>query len=468
MRIHSRADTVRRIERQLSARTGIVAARSHDDFERALERMLGVLRLDSLEELSARLSNGQCWDQLLAAVTVGETYFLREPLQFDFIRQVALPELHHRRNCGRPVRAWSAGCASGEEAYSLAIALHEDGLLDCAYVVGSDVCASALAKARAGRYREWAFRAVTEAFVARYFDGRAQERTLRAFIRERVTFVEHNLAAEEAPNMFSDMDLILCRNVLIYFGARTIERVARRLFAALSPGGWLITGPSDPVLSGYAPFMTLVRDCGVLYRRPARESEVGSDEARASPMAAIAQPRAELGAARSPSRAGVQAARSISSDGHVLENVETREAVEADALAHAIREVREAWRAGDSLGLLRACASAIERFPLSAELRYLYGVALLDADRLAEALSAVRQTLYLDPSLSIAQFTLGAILERMQDTQGAARAYRNVRDSVRTCGLDEPIPMSDGISARGLASAAARALRALQVPAEDD
>lgn len=207
---------------------------------------------------------------LLDELTVRETYFFRHPGRFEFIRRHVLPEIRRRRGPEHVVRAWSAGCASGEEAYSLAIMFDQEGLADRSFILGTDISQAALRVATEGAYGASSLRGVPDALIRRYFHRRGYQEVVEDRIRARVLFRCSNLAAdpqEEKEIPSHHMDLILCRNVLIYFDPESVKRVARRLFDSLAEGGWLVTGASDPPLTVGAPFITVCADQGVVYRR---------------------------------------------------------------------------------------------------------------------------------------------------------------------------------------------------------
>ena len=146
----------------------------------------------------------------------GETYFFRDQGQFDLLRLRLLPELIERRRGARILRLWSAGCASGEEAYSLAMLvdmlLPEHHSWDI-FILGSDIDQTALAKARRGRYGQWSFRVAPPALQQRYFQHMGDEWALDERIRHMVTFRAVDLIDEPFPaGELCNMDLILCRN----------------------------------------------------------------------------------------------------------------------------------------------------------------------------------------------------------------------------------------------------------------
>jgi chemotaxis protein methyltransferase CheR len=140
-----------RIAELVARRTGILTTRAQTDLVRVTQQLIQGAGLRDVRELERRLTDGGLWDELIDHVTVRETYFFRDPEQFELIRNVILPELQAARHPLRRLRVWSAGCASGEELYSIAIILHERGLLEDSFLVGTDVSERALATARAGR-----------------------------------------------------------------------------------------------------------------------------------------------------------------------------------------------------------------------------------------------------------------------------------------------------------------------------
>jgi len=416
-----RCPSVELVIRRAMARTGL-----DDD-------VLGYRRL--LETDDAAL------DDLLAELTVGETYFFREPSQFQFIRHTVLPEIRQRRGHDHVLRAWCAGCASGEEAYSLAILLLEEGLAGQCRLLATDLSRASLIKARRGTYGAWSLRGEGALAARPYLHGHGNHYVLDEVVRRLVTFDHLNLALDfdsACATSVWGIDLILCRNVLIYFDPKTVRTVARRLYESLAGGGWLITASTDPPLAGKAPFEVVATDHGVFYRSGASSASrpIGPESARpeiACASSSAAQRDTEGTPAAAPaglaggdgSRVGARA-RDIATDW-------ADTALRIRALAN--QDVAEAER---------VCAAATQRHPLSSELHYLRAVLLLDLDRDEEAIQAARRAIYLDRSLAIAHLTVASILQNRGDLEGAWRAYRNARDLCRTRPAEEIVPLSDG------------------------
>ena len=197
--------------------------------------------------LSAPLSRSQV-EILSSHLTVGETYFFREPQVFDVLQTHILPALiQSRRQSGQHLRLWSAGCASGEEAYSLAILLQRllpDFRQWNISILATDINPHALQKAAAGIYGDWSFRNAPPWLREGYFraipGGRYE---IAPAVRDMVTFSYLNLAADVYPSLLNNtnaMDIIFCRNVLMYFSPQRAQQVIHNLYRCLVDGGWLI------------------------------------------------------------------------------------------------------------------------------------------------------------------------------------------------------------------------------------
>lgn len=413
-------------------------------------------------------------DDLVGEITIGETYFFREPRQFAVIREEILPALLSGRPPGRPLRFWSAGCASGEEPYSLAILVRELGLGGAVHIVGTDLSRAALAKAVRGRYTRWSLRGVAEDVVHTYFTQAGNHFELAPAVRAAADFRYLNLADDTYPSLSTGvwgMDLIICRNVLIYFDAETVARVARRLIDSLSEDGWLLLGASDPMLTDLAPCEVVVTGAGLAYRRAA-VGRLGLPTAAAQPPVEpfappVAEPPplpAETGErehhAADDAEAAVRcyATRDYARAVEYAERVVRRNGSEATPW---IVLVRAHANRGDLAAAGRACATALERHAGSAELHYLHAVLLSEAERVADAAAAARRALYLDRSLVVAHLALGGALGRLGDTDGARRAFRNAERLLVAMSPETVVPASDGEPAGRLVEIARVQMRLL-------
>lgn len=449
------------IVQMVKERTGLgLQQRSSDEIERATRRAMqraGVAHPDEFAHVLA--SSGAGWDDLIEEITIRETYFYRNPEHFELVRTHVLPALRRARGEHPRLRAWSAGCASGEEAYSLAMLLHQEQLLTDAHVLGSDICERALQRARTGRYRDWSLRGLDPVLANRYLRSEGNENVVREAVRTKVGFSHVNLAdpnAASALQALGPMDLIFCRNVLIYFDAATNARVERALYDTLAPDGWLVMGPSDPVLGSHAPFEVITTDHGLLYRKG--KGKAARSDAKPRPDAPLRAPEPTpkscwTPAPRPPAR--VPAVTPV--DTTFNPSSEPR-----DEAALAAGRVREVWQRAGAAAALAACDASLGHHVLHAELHYLRALAQMDLGCNEPAVQTLRRCLYLDRSLIIAHFTLGTLLRSMGDHKGARTAFRNVLD--RSAGLpdDSVVALSDGVVLRDVTAAAGRGLLELE------
>lgn len=395
-------------------RTGLVIGEARRDaFAEALGRAMREARVrDPVVYLADLAAVPALLDALVGAVTVGETYFFREPQQFDVLREQILPELLARRPADRPLRIWSAGCATGEEPYSIAILLHELGVLARARILATDISRPALAQARRARYGRWSFRGVRDDVVARHFTRDADRYDLVSEIRSAVEFRYLNLAQPTYPSAecgIVDLDLIVCRNVLIYLGGEAIGQVTGRLVAALIEDGWLLLGASDPAIGGVAGCDVVMTPAGLVYRRSA------------APAAEPVCPPVGRRPAAVPAARVEAAPRPVPLERRPMP-VAPKPVPVAPA-TDGIAEVRALAGRGELVEAERECVRALERDGVSAELHVLHAQLLTEARRYEAAVVAARRALYLDRSLTVAHLALGAALAGRRDRAGARRAF---------------------------------------------
>ncbi|MEO8603451.1 MAG: protein-glutamate O-methyltransferase CheR, partial [bacterium] len=407
----------------------------------------GVSDLERYRDLVA--SDEQALDDLISELSVGETYFFRDPHHFQFVRRTVLPEVRARAGAQHVVHAWSAGCSTGEEAYSLAIVFEQEGLALRSRILATDISRPALAGLRQARYRTWALRGVDATTRERYFTqcsaqargAQADEYELSERIRQRVRCEYLNLSRDTYPSVqtgTTGMDVIFCRNVLIYFDADTIDAVVRRLARCLAEGGWLILGPSDPVVSDDVGLETMMTESGLFYRRAsamkARRLKRRAVAARVAsmPLGVVPQapkaptpapPAALISAAIDTVVAPFAAAQAALRDGDYRQAATLAAALPADADACALHAA--ALANFDLPAAELVCAQATARHSISVELHYLHAALLVGLGRRDAATRAAERVVYLDRTLAAGHFLLASILRAGGDRAGARRAYRN-------------------------------------------
>ncbi len=367
--------------------TGIaLGERSAGSSLRALRRVCARFQSPSPTQFLATLAAGDAAarDALIDEITIGATWFMRERDGLD--RMVRGCVAHATATGVRSVRVWSAGCATGQEAYSIAMLLLEADLRP--NVLGTDVNGAFLRVASQGSYAARDLRNVPPALAARYFE-RAARGTYRvgSALSGAVAFAKHNLSKEPSPRLDRHrFDVVVCRNVLIYFDAWDAVAISRNLAAACRPGGTVVLGAVEQPLVD----MTGRRD----------EAAAAAPASARAPAPALVQPdrrRTESASRRVALRAALDA---------VL--------TDADAVAVA-----------DQL----AAAN-----PLCAKANLLRGLALKRAGRLREAVEAFRNAAFLAADAWLAPYQLGVCLQELGDAPGAVSAFKRAMSALAAHG----------------------------------
>ncbi|MDO8948511.1 MAG: CheR family methyltransferase [Desulfocapsaceae bacterium] len=207
------------------------------------------------------------FQELVNLLTINETYFFREVEQLHLLTERLVPRLLMQREDNQPLRILSAGCSSGEEPFSLVMALREkygDDVSSLFSFAGGDIDTQALAKARSGCYNEFSFRGVGPEIKARYFDQDGWVYRLKDEIRNRVEFHEMNLFAEEFPVALHGCDIIFFRNVSIYFDTPTRRIIQQNLASLLKKSGYLVIGTAETIANDFG-VLSLIEEDGLFY-----------------------------------------------------------------------------------------------------------------------------------------------------------------------------------------------------------
>ena len=435
----------------------------HHGLRRALlARMPSVGQTDAAEyvrRLGLRSGEAEL-KALLPLVTVGKTEFFRDQKQLlAFARQV-LPELLITSGrAERALKVWSAGCATGEEPYSLAMAAAEQGARAGAVDIwATDLNPVATETAQRGLYAPRRLAGLSPQQIRRFFrhvDGHYRvSDPLRALVR----FETHNLAAPLWPQVPNGcFDAIFCRNVIIYFDPGTIELVLSRFYEALRPGGWLFLGYAESLFRVSTRFEMVDLDGTFAYRRPL----VRRARLRPEPSGPVPAPARRQARPPAPPRMPPEPLWTVGERlGHVVRAMETGDFPVALRLAKKLvddapLDLAARLTLGNLYILLgsreearQAFAAALAQEPLCLEARLFLGVAALGAGHLDEAKTELKGALFLEPSLPLGHYLLGLVHERKHEIDAARRAYRNAARHGRTpshqlLGYFPDLPKSD-------------------------
>ncbi len=431
------------------------------DLQRGLASAARELKLPGVDELALwlRSASGPARSALLARhLTVGETYFYRHRSLFDALEERILPDvIRAKRPARKRLRLWSAACCTGEEAYSLAIAVSRT-LPDLSEwdvsIIGTDANTRFLQKAEKGVFGAWSFRETPPAFRERYFSRCAGDQwQVRPEIRRLVTFSQTNLADELSPDSrFRGSDIIFCRNALIYFTPEQATRLIARLASCLPDGGWLMTAPSETALAALPTLAPVQFPGAMAFRKTSRRTSPAPASAVNSP----AEPPVDLAPLTrafswpsdpSPAQPAVNPPAPSLAHSPRPENAPANDDHAAD-LARAARTSANQRRFPEALA---HCDELVALNKCDAYAHYLRAGILAEADAPEAAIEALKRVLYLEPDFILAHFALGNFYRLNGDSDRAARHFAHALDLARQQPPDQLVPASDGLTAGQLA-----------------
>jgi len=493
----------------IERRTGIRVGESRREvLGYALKECAESAKCAGLDQLFACLRDAQTdsevWNDLIKKVTIGETYFFRDSDYMEALYRNILPDLIARHQTDRTLRLWSAGCATGEEPYSLAILLRQI-LSDIGQwkilILATDINRQVLKHAAAGRYRAWSFRESDPVIRSVYFTSNGDTFTLDPAVREMVAFAYHNLAENNYPsptNQTSNLDLILCRNVTIYLPMSLIHDIANRFYQCLSNGGWLMVGPSESHLDLYKQFQMLNFHSATAYQKasdapispslrittPPLHSILPAKIPQPAPtdklfMTSSHSPRADIRVVEPPEREASKKKSEVDPERRFptlsaktelgAEWVDLCHQGEAFMKQHRYDEARQCFLAclakepGSITALYRmACLEAnagqlnearkwgekaLDHDPFRTEVHYTLALVHEVQGELQEAINRLKKVIYLDPNFILAHFGLFHLYERKGNPIEAERHRTLAVHLASKLSPDAVLPGSDDLTA---------------------
>lgn len=398
--------------------------------------------------LAAPLNKRQI-EALAGALTVGETFFFRDRATFTALEHDILPALiAARRTKDRHLRLWSAGCCTGEEPYSLAMLIarllpdREDWRIT---ILATDINPRFLQKAEEGIFPDWSFRDVPPWLKQRYFTPTPNGRfAILPHIKEMVTFRSLNLVEDAYPSLINGthaLDIIFCRNVLIYLSAAQTQKVVGNFIKSLVPGGWLSVSATEasPVL--FHDFET-VSFPGVTFYRKSGQPVVGSDTA-ASPPPSVLAPPVTPPATDAPE----QEREDQEQPSSAFSQRGAREPDSSPSVEAFLEKARLCADMGDLPMAQKWCEEAISTDKLNPMGYYLRAMILQEEGRVEEAIQALKQTLYLKPDLVPAHFALGTLTQQQGRRKETEKHLDNALQILQLYRPDDILPQSEGITA---------------------
>jgi chemotaxis protein methyltransferase CheR len=400
--------------------------------------------------------------KLVQYLTVGETFFFRYHAHFDTLRQSIIPELVFKTRPEK-IRIWSAGCSTGEEPYSIAMAIMEsvpDWKKRDIRVIATDINSRSLKRAREGVYSAWKVRVTEQTYLEKYFTRIGESYVVKDEVKSLVDFSYFNLQVDLSPSN-EKFDAIFCRNVMIYFTTATIRKLLENFAGSLNSGGHLFLGHSETLSHISTGFERHLHGGSFYYRKKPELPEKPQIQEkqqlqRPKPVPAAAQPApkplksAVVPAVREPS------VEELAVKGEQLLNQENYP--EAESVFTKILQLNpHHTKASLGIGQVYLAANrtdealanfnrAIELDDLNAEAYFLRGLLYEMLDRSAEALEEYRKAVLLDMEFIMPHYRLWRLSLFAGDMKTVVREQNNCVRFLEKSSREAVIPFSNGLS----------------------
>ncbi len=420
----------------------------------------------STQELIDKLikSNGADGiDSLIDYFTVGETYFFRHKECFDIINSDILPKLAEiaRNESRRELNIWCAACSSGEEPYSLAMLLDNTQLLQPGLQVNiyaSDINQEFLKRAVAGIYSEWSFRELPEDYLQKYLKPLGKNRyELEPRISKKVKFFSYNLLSPEYPAIpVPKLDIILCRNVLIYFNKKQIHSIFNKFQSLLHDEGWLLTSPAEVTADPDCHFEP-VNCSGVYFYRKMRTAPEQSGKVHSN----IKRVPAEK--ARLPRQQPKVAERTPEVPMRQSKPESKQQQLSSPELLKMAKDRKAKASPEQAANMARCCADAgqlelalhwsdiaISGDNLNPETHYLHAQILRENGDVEAALRELKNVLFLNPDYIAGYFTCGMLQLKSGKRKEALRNLRNAEELLSKLEDSLEVAGCEGITVRNM------------------
>ncbi|MFP5517490.1 MAG: CheR family methyltransferase [Alphaproteobacteria bacterium] len=414
-------------------------------FAERINRRLPFGRITSvagyLAALEAQGPGGPEYQGLINELAVGETFFFRYIEQFDALRAVAIPECIRRNQATRLLRIWSAGCSIGPEAYTMEILLRQhfaDQLEGWqVHIVGTDINGAFLEQARRGTYGDWAMRGLSPETMEACFDRQDRLWSVKPKFRQWTSFMPFNLVEGSIPSYphgIGHFDIILCRNVMIYFDEATRHRLLGNLHNALADGGWLVVGHAEAGPQMNELFIPVSVPGATLYRKQGLAAAPAPAVMPSPPPVAPAP----MPAAKPRRTAAAKPAASAPP------NVASKAATPPAAPTPPDRVETD-----EPSSLLEACLARVEANRMDPAAHYQLGLVEEELG-VGDPVAAFKRALYLDPRFVLADYHLALAYWRRGRLVPAQRHFRNAREALERLADDGAVTEGGGLTVQEL------------------
>lgn len=385
--------------------------------------------------LSKKLSIDD-YKELANCLTIGETYFFRDKKLFDELRKNIIPNMIEMKRRNKTITFWSAGCSTGEEAYSIAI-LMKELLLDFNQwnikIIATDINLNSLSRAKDAIYGEWSFRETDVDFKNKYFDlVESNKYKLKEEIKKCVEFNYLNLADEVYfidNKIIKEVDIIFCRNVLMYFSEEQAKRIVNRYYGILNDKGWLIVAPSESLFLNKTEFIATNINTTFLYGKNQVKKDqknyfefIPADKIDFIEKEEIDKPLKKI-------------------------SVKSVESKRSECKINYEEQCRLKANEGELEEALLLCKEAINQNKVNPIYYHLLANIEQELGDIKSAIDALKKAIYLDPNFAMAYFDLGNLFLKLGKNKEALKNFDNVNILLEGFQDEQNIPNTESVTA---------------------
>ncbi len=427
---------------------------------------------DFINHLLQNINDQKQIELLASKLTVGETYFWRDRELFRVLEENIFPDLiREKEKTNKTIRIWSAGSSSGEEAYSVAILLKR--LIPNIKqwnisILATDINIDSLNKAKKGVYTNWSFRSAPPWLKEKHFKVQNKsEYVLDENIRRMVNFNYLNLAKDAYPSLTNNtngMDIIFCRNVLMYFSLEDIIKITDKFYNCLVNQGILLTSPSESFQYISSRFrLKHTKNISFYLRDPDKESTVpqasSSSRLKEKPVKVNTEkvvkkaPRREHSQKTTKSKLtktpNYEDAVLYYKQGNYQQASTILESLANGKISQQTHILMAKIKAnqGQLLEALKDCKNALNINKLNPEVYYLIAMIEAETGEYEKAYESLKKSFYLDSHFIITNFTLGTLAQKLSKENEAKKYFQNAFDLIQEMNYEDIVPGSDGMTA---------------------
>lgn len=450
-------------------RFGIDMSHRLDDLYKAINKACDLFHYSPnnyLKELRKAHDHSLIIEQLINNITIGETYFFRDQKQMNLLTERILPDIieNKKREQNHHLRIWSAGVSSGEEIYTLAMILNEK-FSDTAHwtvsLLGTDINTLQLNKAISGEYTEWSMRSIDDYYKNKYFKKINNKFYLSRDIIDKVTFYYLNLNDNTYPSIFNGtnaQDLILCRNVLIYFDSSRIKQVMHQFTQSLNADGYLILGASDPVHISDTHLKLFTPTVYQLFKRDEMKSQFSSGDEKISTLHETTHPIHGESETKQNDLTHLSLMKHEEIEKEIeelLSQCEWQKVLKLIALQELLEHKSLSLMRAKALALasigelrlsLKICEECIASFPADKYIYFTYALIQQECHDFSAAEQSLKKVIYLDHAFVVAHFQLGLLQLRHHHDEMGIKSLRNALTLAKNHSEQEKVPAAMNVT----------------------